>query len=125
MSDAGRIAVVGQINGSLSLPKGHVEPGETELEAAVREISEEVGLVVEEPVKRYPAYVRQSGRRPDELKQIVMFLFTVGGEPELRSMDPSNTNARWLAPDEAVEKLTYLEDRKFLVTALANLNAGS
>ena len=31
-------------NGEHGFPKGHMEPGETELETALREIAEEVGL---------------------------------------------------------------------------------
>ncbi|CAN5334351.1 hypothetical protein BH11ACT4_BH11ACT4_13130 [soil metagenome] len=118
VSGLGRIAVVSQITRSMSLPKGHVEAGETELEAARREIHEEIGLVVGEPITRYPPYTRHSGRRPDETKRIVMFLFTVDGEPALRSGDPDNAHARWLSPDNAANALTYDEDRDFLASAL-------
>lgn len=121
LSGAGRIAVVGQITESCSLPKGHVEPGETEEQAAVREILEEIGVHVGAPVKRYSGYTRQSGRRPDEIKHIVMFLFTIDDEPELVAVDPTNSNPRWLTPHEAVDALTYPEDREFLLSALADI----
>lgn len=117
--------MVGQITGTCSLPKGHLEAGETELEAAVREIAEEVGVVVGKPITRYPAYTRQSGRRPDEAKQIVMFLFAVDGEPELTPLDATNSDARWLSPDDALVALSYPEDREFLRSALAEITDGS
>lgn len=125
VSGGGRIAVVGQITGSSSLPKGHVELGESLLQGAVREIREEVGLVVGEPLKRYPAYSRPSGSRPDEVKQIVMFLFAIDDEPELVPIDPANSDARWLTPVGAVDTLTYPEDRDFLMSALADFTPGS
>ena len=38
------VVLVNQNNNSWSLPKGHVETGETTLEAAIREIKEETGI---------------------------------------------------------------------------------
>ena len=35
------------VGGHWSFPKGHVEPGETETETAIREIKEETGIDVE------------------------------------------------------------------------------
>ncbi len=42
-----RYLLIQNLNGIYGYPKGHMEPGETELETARREIREEVGLEVE------------------------------------------------------------------------------
>src|SRR5271165_3018307 len=60
----------------LALPKGHVDPGETSIEAAAREVHEETGIVAE-PVcelgeSRY--WYRREGRTI--AKEVVFFLFS-------------------------------------------------
>lgn len=40
----GKNLIVEQVGGDYSLPKGKIEPGETEKEAAVRELQEEIGV---------------------------------------------------------------------------------
>lgn len=62
------------------LPKGHVDPGETEIETALRELEEETGLSEQEiellPDFRYAINYPIRGRRKGELltKQLVIFL---------------------------------------------------
>lgn len=123
VSSRGRIVVVGQVTRSDSLPKGHVEPGESVLESAQREIAEETGLIVGSPLKKFPPYTRRSGRTPREFKTIVMFLFVLDDEPEPNPVDPGNSNARWLDYEGAVEALTYREDRTFLRSIESDLRA--
>jgi len=108
---------VGQVTGSTSLPKGHVEPGETSLEAALREIYEETGIRVGVPLKQFPEYQRSSGRGNGEVKTITMFLFAIEGEPPLNPVDSTNFDARWLDLADAAQSLTYPEDRIFLRSA--------
>ncbi len=50
--------------GTWMLPKGHVEPGEDALEAAMREVAEEA-FVACEPVRELPAveYISKEGRK--------------------------------------------------------------
>jgi 8-oxo-dGTP pyrophosphatase MutT (NUDIX family) len=118
-----RIAVVNQVTRSTSLPKGHVKAGETPLDAARREIHEEIGINVGEPVMQFPAYSRLSGHRTGERKLLMMFLFAIEGEPALVPLDESNSDARWVEPAEALEALTYLEDRVFLRSAIRDIAA--
>ncbi len=50
----GQVLLIHQHNGLWGFPKGHTEPGETELETAFRETFEETGLrVTIDPTKRY------------------------------------------------------------------------
>lgn len=64
-----------------SLPKGHMEPGETEAQTALRELKEETGLVARldestRTVVEYPI-------SPIARKQVVYFLGEVYGTPQL------------------------------------------
>lgn len=123
VSSRSRIAVVSQVTHTISLPKGHAEPGETLLETARREILEELGLNVGIPIREFDPYYRWSGRNNLERKTIVMFLFCLEDEPVLAPRDRDNPVARWLSYDEALSALSYDEDRRFLSSALASDNA--
>ena len=53
-----KILVVEQRNGSWSLPKGHIDPGENALEAAKREVKEESGIRELKLIKKLGSYDR-------------------------------------------------------------------
>src|ERR1035438_7240501 len=78
----------------LALPKGHVDPGETPIQAAQREVREETGVVAE-PVQelgetRY--WYRRDGRTIG--KSVCFFLFTyVEGNTE--DHDDEVEEVRW------------------------------
>lgn len=84
-----------------SIPKGHMEAGETELDTALRELWEETGLIAEADTSRravieYP--IAPKGR-----KQVVFFSGKVTGEPRLR---PGETERfRWVTADELSDYL--------------------
>ncbi len=97
LNPCGQVLVVNQLGSSWSLPKGHVDPGETPLEAARREILEESGvsdltLVRELETYRRFKIGRDGGEDEGELKTIVMFLFTTR-EQALAPRDPENPDA--------------------------------
>lgn len=102
----------------LGLPKGHIDEGETALEAARREIREETGVVAE-PVDelgdvRY-WYMRE-GRRVR--KAVAFFLFRyLSGDTD--DHDDEVLEARWMAIEEAQKALTYAGEREIVGRALA------
>ena len=109
----GRIVVVSQKGVSWSLPKGGVNEGEDHLVAARREIREETGIVVLTHVADLPHFERSPIGSSGHLKRLVFFLFRTV-ETRLAPEDPDNPEALWLAPPDAVERLSHPRDREFL-----------
>ncbi|RMF06774.1 NUDIX domain-containing protein, partial [Candidatus Woesearchaeota archaeon] len=105
---------------SWSLPKGHVEDGEKEIDAAVREIGEETGISNLTFVREIGSYERfRSGKNAgeedrSEWKKIRIFLFTTE-QARLTPRDPDNPVAVWATPEEAVEMLTNPKDKEFFM----------
>lgn len=88
-------------HGTWAPPKGHLEPGESELEGARREVLEETGLDIEAVHPsfaerlRYP--VREDGR--EAVKEVVYFL--AEAPHERVSPSPEHDDVRWVTLDEA------------------------
>lgn len=79
-----------------SLPKGHMEAGETEVQAALRELYEETGLtgqpdVTKRAVLEYPL-------RPIGRKQVILFPALVTGTPKVRPGEIQNY--RWIRAEQ-------------------------
>ena len=86
------ILLVEQISKSWSLPKGHMEAGETETETALRELGEETGLraVLNEKTRvtaEYPV-------GPKSRKEVVLFVGEICGDVKLREGEIENF--RWV-----------------------------
>lgn len=118
-NNEGKLLLVSQRGDSWSLPKGHVNEGETVLEAAVREIREESGIEELQYIKELGSYERYRigpggvGEDRSELKSITVFLFRTG-QIDLCPLDPDNPEARWVTMGEALQLLTHPKDREFL-----------
>ena len=102
----------------LGLPKGHPEPGESALEAAIRETREEAGvsgrLIGPLGTVSY-SYERRGRVTP---KRVEFFLF------EYESGDPADHDheieeARWMPLSEAAAALTFEGERQILQTAMS------
>ncbi len=126
LNTKGEVLVVSQQNGtSWSLPKGHIEPGEKEMEAAKREIEEESGITQLQYVRdlgRYSRYkiAKTGGDDKTELKTMIMSLFTTD-QTALKPVDPTNPEARWVPKEKVADLLTHLKDKEFFLKVLKEL----
>ena len=106
-----RYLLIQSLSGEWGFPKGHVEPGETDCETALREIREETGLSVEllKGFRRETIYrVRKAGKR--------VTYFLAQGNPDIPTeiSDLSEVaQAVWCDPDDAQECLKA-EDRQLV-----------
>lgn len=114
----GDVLVVSQNGDSWSLPKGHVDPGETAQAAAEREIAEESGITETVCIKELGTYERYRigkggvGDDTSELKAITVFLFTTA-QQDLAPTDPRNPEARWVRLEAVPDLLTHPRDKEF------------
>jgi 8-oxo-dGTP pyrophosphatase MutT (NUDIX family) len=104
----------------LALPKGHVDAGESTIEAATREVREETGIVAE-PVcelgeSRY--WYRRGGRTVAKTVDFYLFTYLEG---DTADHDDEVEEARWVGFAEAQEQLTYPAERDMVARALARL----
>lgn len=94
-----------------SFPKGKLEPGEREDEAAIREVEEETGLRCRLDRELATTYYRDARGRP---KTVRYWLMTpVGGRPEAAN---EVDEVRFVSPAEARALLTYARDAELLAT---------
>ena len=115
-----RGALIGRIDrqGRLlwSLPKGHIEPGETAEEAAVREVAEETGIrgEVMGELGTIDFWFVADGRRIH--KTVRHFLLrAVSGE--LSDADIEVSEVAWVAFPQIAERLAYPDERGLVDTA--------
>jgi 8-oxo-dGTP pyrophosphatase MutT (NUDIX family) len=104
----------------LALPKGHVDPGETPVQAAQREVREETGILAE-PVRelgetRY--WYRRAGRTIG--KEVRFFLFRhTGGD--ISEHDDEVEEVRWIPIEDAERELSHAAERDIVGVAMAYL----
>jgi 8-oxo-dGTP pyrophosphatase MutT (NUDIX family) len=106
----------------LGLPKGHIDPGESALQAAIREVREEAGVDVEliRELGEVRYWYSRDGRAVP--KAVVFYLFRyLGGDPA--DHDDEVQEARWMALAEARTALSYETEREIVGRALAALDS--
>lgn len=77
--------IVLQTNGCWSFPKGHMEPGETEIQSALRELREETGLSAS--LQMDLRAVSEYEIAPYVRKQVVLYVGEVSGEIALQETE--------------------------------------
>ncbi len=112
-----RAAVIGRTNARghfvWSLPKGHLESGESLEAAAVREVSEETGICgrVVAPLGVIDFYFTAQGRRVH--KTVHHYLMIAEGG-ELSADDVEVEEVAWVPFDELHQRLGYEDERRLL-----------
>ncbi|PZS29592.1 MAG: NUDIX hydrolase [Pseudonocardiales bacterium] len=110
-----RGALIGRIDrrGRLlwSLPKGHIEPGETAEQAAVREVAEETGITgrVVEKLGTIDFWFVAESRR---VHKTVHHYLMVAEAGELSDADVEVAEVAWFLLSEMGDRLAYDDERK-------------
>lgn len=114
----GRVLLIRQRKGGWVFPKGHLDPGETHLQAAVREVEEETGVAATcpDPERRWiTRYVNDRGQP----RAITWFrlLADDGAVPVMR--EKQFPEGAFLPVATALERLAFEEDRRLLADVTA------
>jgi 8-oxo-dGTP pyrophosphatase MutT (NUDIX family) len=106
----------------LGLPKGHIDPGETPLQAALREVREETGVTAEllEELGEVRYWYHRGGRT---IAKSVIFYLLLYIEGDLADHDDEVEEASWMELERAVAELTYDGEREIARQALQVLGA--
>jgi 8-oxo-dGTP pyrophosphatase MutT (NUDIX family) len=106
----------------LGLPKGHIDPGETPEEAALREVREETGVDAEfiTHLGEVRYWYARGGRRVPKAVTFYLFRYRAGG---IEDHDDEVEDARWMPIEQAARELTYEGERAIVARALSRLRA--
>jgi 8-oxo-dGTP pyrophosphatase MutT (NUDIX family) len=104
----------------LGLPKGHIDPGETALQAAEREVREETGIVAElvRDLGEVRYWYRREGRTIGKSVAFYLFAYVSG---DTADHDDEVEEARWIGLKEAQTALSHAGEREVVTRALACL----
>ena len=108
------------VQGHISLPKGHIEEGETPVECAAREIKEETNLDVDIDTSFSHTISYQPGTNIK--KDVTFFLATPKSQillPQLKEV----SSLEWVDGKKAIDLLTFKSDKDTLSLALKAIEA--
>ena len=113
------ILVEYMVQGHVSLPKGHIEEGETEEETALREIREETNLIahIDGTFRHEVTYSPMEGVQ----KTVVFFAASVENISVARPQKEEVNELRWIGIHYAIKEMTYDTDKEVLHHAASYL----
>jgi 8-oxo-dGTP pyrophosphatase MutT (NUDIX family) len=97
-----------------TLPKGKVDPGESDEEAALREVREETGY----RCRIVGVLPETTHETPHGTKVTAWYaMLPESGDPEPVTDEDEIDEVRWLSPEEAAETVDYENDRRLIEEA--------
>ena len=121
-SSAGpRFLLIRNAKGHWDFPKGHIEPGESRMEACRREVREEAGIRGFQAISGFMA--RRSWSFRDNGSRVTKVCWFYLGEARGSRIRLSSEHTRggWYAPVVALGKLQYSTQRSLLRLAIARI----
>jgi 8-oxo-dGTP pyrophosphatase MutT (NUDIX family) len=103
-------------SGHWDFPKGHIEPGESKEEAALRELDEETGLhaaIINGFEESFSYYHRLPPSGELAYKTVYFFVGQVSTKASI-SLSHEHQNYCWLSAKAAIDKLTYDNAKQLL-----------
>ena len=105
----------------LALPKGHIEPGESGAETAVREVREETGID-SRPIEKLDDIRYWYSRDGARVLKVVSFFLLAYRSGSVRDYQRAEVDgAEWLPLDEAPARLEYKGEKQMAKAALSKL----
>ena len=107
--------IIKMLNGNWGFPKGHTEDQETDIQTAIREVTEETGINIEilDGFKKSIKYIPF----PEVLKKVIFFIGIT--EEEKVTIDKNEIeDYMWCSYEEALKMITYKPQRDVMESSL-------
>jgi diadenosine hexaphosphate hydrolase (ATP-forming) len=123
-SGAVEILLIQDSKGRWTIPKGHIEEGETARQTAEREIREETGLQ-QMTVQEWLGKINFRYRRGNSLVLMTTEIFLVRAEGKHDSIKKEKwmTSLGWLSANEALDKIEYDDIGKLILLGLKKIRS--
>ncbi len=107
-----------------TIPKGHIEEGETAKETAEREIGEETGLT-EVDVLNWLGKINFRYRRANSLVLMTTEIFLVQAKGDTDKLKPEDwmNGIKWFSANEALDKIEYEDIGKIILLGLKKIRS--
>lgn len=105
-----------------AIPKGHIDPGESSEDAAIREVAEETGIRarIVESLGKNTYHFRFRGKLVSKTVDIYLMEAVNGHALDPTKFDPDDglvEDVRWFDPDDAVHTIAYKNMRPLVAKA--------
>jgi len=120
------VLLISDSKGRWTIPKGHIEEGETPRRAAEREIREETGLQ-EMKVLDWLGKINFRYRRDSSLVLMTTEIFLIEAQGNSDGLKPEKwmSSLAWLPANEALDKIEYEDIGKLILLAMKKIRKGS
>ena len=103
------VLVIKDMNGNWTFPKGIIDPGENDQDAAQREIKEEVGLTKLSspvPLEKISYWYVRNGERIHKTVSYFLFILETEEKP-VPQQEEGISDVQWMNKEEAIKHIGY------------------